>query len=80
MTFVQRAEWVAWRERLYRERQKLPRLPMFSDCVIQHPSGVEGVDPRIMQVSRICSVYVVRLLVAHQGRRYTNQCRYRPVS
>ena len=49
--FVQRAEWVAWRDRLYRERQKLPSLPMFSDCVIQHPLGVEGFDPRIMQVS-----------------------------
>jgi hypothetical protein len=29
----------------------LPRLPTFSDCAIQHPRGVEGFDPRIMQVS-----------------------------
>ena len=49
--FVQRADWVTWRDSLYRQRQKLGRLPMFSDCVIQHTSGVEGFDPRIMQVS-----------------------------
>lgn len=48
---AQRADWVAWRNSLYRQRQNLGRLPMFSDCAIQHTLGVEGFDPRIMQVS-----------------------------
>ena len=48
---VQRAEWVAWRDYIYGMRNTLPRVPIFSDCVIQHPAGVEGFDPRIMQVS-----------------------------
>jgi hypothetical protein len=30
---------------------RLDRLPTFSDCAIQHPTGVEGFDPRIMQAS-----------------------------
>lgn len=46
---VDRAEWLAW-ERL-RDRGQLIRVPTFSDCAIQHPSGVEGFDPRMMQVS-----------------------------
>ena len=29
----------------------LERLPTFSDCAIQHPTGVEGFDFRYMQVS-----------------------------
>ncbi len=49
--FVQRADWVAWRDRLYHQRHTLPLLPMFSDYAIQHPSGVEGFDPETMQVS-----------------------------
>ena len=49
--FVERAEWRAWKDRLHTRRQSLPRHPSFSDCVIQHPVGVEGFDPRIMQVS-----------------------------
>ena len=48
---VQRVDWMAWRNNLYQMRQGLPRLPLFSDCAIQHTSGVEGFDPRIMQVS-----------------------------
>ena len=48
---VPREEWIAWRDHLYVRRDSLPRLPTFSDCAIQHPSGVEGFDPRTMQVS-----------------------------
>ena len=48
---VERADWVAWRNNLHSQRSTLPRLPTFSDCVIQHPRGVEGFNPRIMQVS-----------------------------
>jgi hypothetical protein len=48
---VERAEWIAWRDNLQFRRQTLQRLPTFSDCAIQHPMGVEGFDPRTMQVS-----------------------------
>jgi hypothetical protein len=48
---VLRADWIAWRDHLYQQRQSLLRLPTFSDCAIQHPRGVEGFDFRIMQVS-----------------------------
>lgn len=48
---AERADWLAWREGLYGIRATLPRLPTFSDGAIQHPSGVEGFDPRTMQVS-----------------------------
>ena len=49
--FVERVEWLAWRDGLHARRTKLRRLPTFSDCGIQHPSGVEGFDPRVMQAS-----------------------------
>jgi hypothetical protein len=48
---VERSEWLAWRMGLHARRSSIPRLPTFSDCAIQHPSGVEGFDPRYMQVS-----------------------------
>ncbi len=48
---VERAEWIAWRDQLHARRRELTRLPTFSDCGIQYPLGVEGFDPRIMQVS-----------------------------
>jgi hypothetical protein len=48
---VERAEWTAWRDALYTRRANLERLPTFGDCAIQHPLGVEGFDPRTMQVS-----------------------------
>ena len=48
---VDRAEWMAWRNGLHASRHKLSRLPTFGDSTIQHPRGVEGFDPRIMQVS-----------------------------
>jgi hypothetical protein len=49
--FVDRSEWLAWRDGLYVARSGLPRLPTFSDCAIQHPAGVEGFDPRVMAAS-----------------------------
>jgi hypothetical protein len=49
--FVRREEWIAWRDYLYARRDNILRLPAFSDCAIQHPSGVEGFDPLLMQVS-----------------------------
>ena len=48
---VERAEWIAWRDNLNAREDEIPRLPTFSDCAIQHPRGVEGFDPRIMQMS-----------------------------
>ena len=48
---IERSEWIAWRNGLYARRPTLERLPTYSDCVIQHPSGVENFDPRVMQVS-----------------------------
>ncbi len=51
VTLVERPEWIAWKEACFGRRHVLPRLPTFGDGAIQHPSGVEGFDPRIMQVS-----------------------------
>lgn len=48
---VERSDWKAWRNWLYTRRKNLGRLPTYSDSSIQHPSGVEGFDPRLMQVS-----------------------------
>ena len=47
---VARAEWLAWRNHL-RDGGRVRRVPAYSDCAIQHPSGVEGFDPKLMQVS-----------------------------
>lgn len=48
---VERADWLSWRDALHANRHSFERLPTFSDYAIQHPSGVEGFDPKIMQVS-----------------------------
>ncbi len=48
---VERTEWNVWRNVFHSTRQQLERLPSFSDCGIQHPSGVEKFDPITMQVS-----------------------------
>ena len=48
---LDRIEWQAWRDELYAVRTNLARLPTFSDGAIQHPHGVEGFDPKTMQVS-----------------------------
>jgi hypothetical protein len=50
-SLVERAEWIAWRDHLHARRNSLVRLPAFSDCAIQHPTGVEDFDFRTMQVS-----------------------------
>jgi len=49
--FVERSDWVAWKNNLYQRRNSLQRLPTFSDCAIQRPEGVEDFDPVKMQVS-----------------------------
>lgn len=49
--FVERGDWLAWRDGLYSRNNDLTRLPIFSDCSIQHPAGVEDFDPRYMSVS-----------------------------
>jgi hypothetical protein len=46
-----RVEWMAWRDTLHANRKSLERLPSFSDCAIQHSSGVEGYNPRTMSAS-----------------------------
>lgn len=48
---VNRSEWIGWRSALYANRGNLARLPTYSDCGIQHPSGVEGYDPITMAAS-----------------------------
>lgn len=48
---VERSEWKMWRDELYANRGSMERLPTFSDCAIQHPSGVEGFNPLTMQAS-----------------------------
>lgn len=40
-----RNDWIAW---LALKAQKLPRTPTYGDYAIQHPTGVEGFDPRYM--------------------------------
>lgn len=50
---IERSEWLAWAS-LYGRRaqtQQIPRLPTFGDYGIQHPTGVEGYDPRYMPMS-----------------------------
>lgn len=49
--FVERTEWIAWKDNLYGRQNDLQRLPTFSDCAIQRPEGVENFDPVRMQVS-----------------------------
>ena len=48
---VNRNEWISWRDGLYVNRKSLTRLPTYSDFAIQHPSGVEGFDPKTMPTS-----------------------------
>lgn len=49
--FVEREEWLAWRNEVFGHATRLPCVPTYSDCAIQHPAGVEGFDPVRMQVS-----------------------------
>lgn len=48
---VSRVDWLAWRDRIHAGKAGLSRTPTFGDGAIQHPSGVEGFDPKTMQVS-----------------------------
>lgn len=50
-TDVERVEWLTWRDYSSAAPEAVPRVPTYGDCAIQHPSGVEGFDPRVMQVS-----------------------------
>lgn len=69
----ERSEWLAWRDHLLAQRARLPRMPTFSDCGIQHPLGVEGFDPQIMSAS--ASVRYTRpehwLIIKGEGGRKT---------
>lgn len=49
VTPVPRAEWTIW-EALARRKEKLPRMPTFSDYAISHPDMIE-IDPRMMRMS-----------------------------
>ena len=48
---VERWEWIMWRDNLQANANAIPRVPTFSDCAIQHPTGVEGYDFRTMRSS-----------------------------
>ena len=71
-SLVERTDWISWKENLHARRGELARLPSFGDCVIQHPQGVEGFDPRTMQVS--ASIRYAKaeewLLVKGESTRY----------
>ncbi len=69
---VERGEWKAWRGRIHARRHELARLPAFGDCAIQHPSGVEGFDPKTMQASAAVRYTLDEdwLLIKGQGTRH----------
>lgn len=50
-SYVDRAEWQAWRDYLRKAGPSVPRPPTFGDWGIQHPAGVENFDPLKMQAS-----------------------------
>ena len=50
-SYIERMEWIAWRDNLRANAGQIERIPTFSDCAIQHPEGVEGFDPTFMQAS-----------------------------
>jgi hypothetical protein len=39
--FIDRTDWLAWKDHLYPLRYQLARLPSYSDSAIQHPAGVQ---------------------------------------
>lgn len=67
---VERSDWLAWRDA--RPAHKQARLPTYSDGAIQHPLGVEGFDPRYMQVSASVRYAIPDhwLLVKGEGTRF----------
>lgn len=48
---IDRVDWMAWRDGLQTRQARIYRLPTYSDCGIQHPTGVERFDFRTMQSS-----------------------------
>jgi hypothetical protein len=49
--FIDRIDWIAWRDGLHARRESISRPLTFSDGAIQHPIGVEGFNPLTMQAS-----------------------------
>ena len=47
---LDRTDWLAWRDGIYADTS-FRRVPTYSDGVIQHPSGVEGIDWRTRTMS-----------------------------
>jgi hypothetical protein len=70
---VARAEWQAWLAVARSRRGARLRIPTYSDCAIQHPSGVEGFDPRTMPVSAAIRYAVAKdwLLIKGESTRKT---------
>ncbi len=50
-SLVERSDWEVWQNDFHANRQHIARLPTFSDCAIQHTTGVEGFDFRTMTTS-----------------------------
>lgn len=48
---IDRIDWTTWLRISGPERNRTPRVPLYSDCGIQHPKGVEDFDPEKMSVS-----------------------------
>lgn len=68
---MERSEWLAWKTGYSASKAGGARRPTFSDCAIQHPTGVEGFDPRLMQASATIRYTLTKdwLLIKGQGVR-----------
>ena len=69
---VERMEWLAWRDSLRANADQIERLPTYSDCAIQHPEGVEGFNPSLMQASATIRYTLAEdwLLIKGEGTRH----------
>ena len=69
--YIERMEWIAWRDNLWANANQIERLPTYSDCAIQHPMGVEGFDPIRMQASASIRYTLAEnwLLIKGEGTR-----------
>ena len=69
--YIERMEWIAWRDNLRANASQIERLPTYSDCAIQHPQGVEGFDPTFMQASATIRYTLTEdwLLIKGEGTR-----------
>ena len=63
----ERSEWLGW-QHLHARRDRLARLPTFSDCAIQRPEGVEEFDFRFMEVSAAIRYAVMEQWVLVKGQ------------